>query len=331
MDVEQSLRHLKETADATLLRDRSFTPEMERRVWERIRRKGRRKGGFPFSLLVPAAVALAILAVSPLLAPAGPPFERETGQPHKETEPILPGAVWHVPTLWKPSPSYTESYGQHAFTYYGTKPVRIMTEEFYEGQAQKVMWLLNGAVAKEVQIVAVNEQGVRKDLGTWEVGGRLYDADAHFPSSIVLPEPGIWKLQVLSGGKHFGLVFVEVKPGVSPANRSLVEPLITRYLQSHKDFGGGSKENRIGLELLGMESPDAEHKTVYAWVSVLAEEPYNSSGVDAPARFDIAFDGSSYRVVGHRLPAGGEQYWPSIEQMFPAKVVEKIKERVRSN
>jgi hypothetical protein len=190
---------------------------------------------------------------------------------------------------------------------------------------------LNGSFADEVQLVAVNERGERKDLGTWKVGGPLYDADGHFPSGISIPKPGVWKLQVLSGGKHFGLLFVEVKPGISPSNRSLAEPLITRYLEMHKEFAGGASSKQISLELYGVESPDAEHWTVYAWVFVRGQHPWGPTGISAPVVFDIAYDGRDYRVTGHRLPESGNRYWPSIEKMFPAKIVEKIKQRVNAN
>ncbi len=318
MDVDKSLQQLQKQADETLLRDVVFTTEMEWKVREKINRRTRSV----WKLSVPVAASLLLGVVIWKGIPAG--HDLQPGTP-PEAPNMLPGAAWDPPGLWKPSPQQSGVHNNAPFRYFGQKPVRIITDELYEDQVQKVMWLLNGSLAREVELIAVSESGERVALGKWQVADPLYDADGHFPSGIALPTPGIWKLQVLSGGKHFGHVFVEVKPGIMPANRQLVEPLITNYLKTHEEFGWLGDNQRITLDLLGVESPNAETKRVYAWVQILSSEPYKSSGISAPLLFDIVYNGSDYEVILHRMPEDGNRYWSSIEEIFPPDIVKKIK------
>jgi hypothetical protein len=325
MDVDKTLRRLQQAADSTLFRDVVFTPEMEAKVRAKVNKRNWSNVPRIFSL------AAAVVLIAVLLWKIVPLDEADkwTATRPEPRQSMLPDTVWDPPVLWKPSPR-TEMYQQNPpFSYYGEKPVRIITEELYEDQAQKVMWLLNGSFADEVELVGISAAGERVELGEWKVGGPLYDADGHFPSSIALPSPGVWKLQVLSGGKHFGHVFVEVKAGVHPANRSLVEPLIERYIQTNRAaFGWLGEDLEITLDLLGVESPDAETKRAYAWVKLMSKgKPWSSSGISTPMAFHIAYVGRDYRVVSHRMPEDGSRYWSSIQEIFPPKYVEMIQKR----
>jgi hypothetical protein len=325
MDVDKTLRQLKQAADSTLFRDVVFTPEMEARVRAKVNK--RNQSNVPRIVSVAAAVVL-LAAVLWKIVPLGEADKWTATRPQPQHS-MLPDAVWKPPVLWKPSPR-TEMYQQNTpFSYYGEKPVRIVTNELYEDQTQRITWLLNGSFANEVELVGISAAGERVELGKWQVGNPLYDADGHFPSSIALPSPGVWKLQVLSGGKHFGHVFVEVKAGIHPANRSLVEPLIEKYLQTNREaFGWLGEDLEITLDLFGVESPDAETKRAYAWVKIMGKgRPWSSSGISTPMAFHIAHAGSGYRVVSHRMPEDGNRYWSSIQEIFPPKYVELIKKR----
>jgi hypothetical protein len=156
----------------------------------------------------------------------------------------------------------------------------------------------------------------------------LFDAQHHVPTGVTLPEAGIWKLQVNADGKHLGQVFVEVKAGISPANRELVEPIIRDYLERESsELGDLGKERDVTIELLGVEAPGAANRIVYAWVKVLSKDPLKSSGVSAPMAFQIAYDGSKYKVTGFQMPEDGNRYQSSLQQIFPQKVLERIQTR----
>lgn len=326
MDVEKSLQELKRAADSTLLKEIVFTSEMERTVKERVMsgRAAPRRNRLLASVIAVASAA-AIFLFS-LWQPMDSAIDQESSQPGKP--PLqFPGAVWETPTLWKPSPPQVGKIGQDRFTYLGEKPVRIIAGEFYENQADKVVWLFNGLQAEEVELVGIHENGQRYYLGDWKLGDPLYDADRHFPSSIALPEPGIWKLQVLVDKKHFGQVYVDVKPGISPANRSLVEPLIRKYVKTNPELAGGLTGFKTEIELLGVKSYDAEQKQVYAWVTVRPDNPLASAGIRAPVKFEIYYVQDTYKVVGHTMPDRGADYWTQVAQIFPEKIVEQIKQR----
>jgi hypothetical protein len=323
MDVDKRLQQLQQAADSTLLRDVVFTTEMERKVRTKIAKRSRSQ--LPRVVSLAAALILIALVLWNMVPVGGEKWTANRPEPQHS---MLPGMVWEPPVLWKPSREKTDMFAGQPFTYIGEKPVRIITGELYEDQAQKVMWLLNGSFAEEVELVAVSAAGERVELGKWNVAGPLYDADGHFPSGIALPSPGVWKLQVLSGGKHFGHVFVEVKAGIHPANRSLVEPLIERYIKTNREaFGWLGEEPEISLDLLGVESPNAETKRVYAWVKVRSTDRLKSSAVSAPMAFQIAFTGNDYKVISHRMPEDGNRHWSSIQEIFPPKYVEIIKKR----
>ncbi|HZG16395.1 MAG TPA: hypothetical protein VE710_15505 [Candidatus Bathyarchaeia archaeon] len=332
MDIEKSLRELKADADSGLLNEIVFTSEMERAVKDRVtnRQQWRMRNRLLGSVAVVASIA-AIVMLS-LWETTSLPSNHETASPSEGTEEQelqLPGKVWNPPSLWKPSSLHQETYQQESVTYLGEKPVRIIAGEFFENQADKVVWLLDGLRANKVELVGIHENGQRYYLGDWQAGGPLYDADHHFPSAIALPEPGIWKLQVLADDVHFGQVFVEVKPGISPSNRNLVEPLIRHYVETNEAFTAAGKEMKVGIELLGVKSYSADQLQVYAWITMHSEDPLSSAGIRAPVKFEIHYVGQTYRVLGHAMSEPGASYWTQIEQIFPAKIAEQLKKRAQ--
>ncbi|WP_238933620.1 hypothetical protein [Brevibacillus choshinensis] len=208
--------------------------------------------------------------------------------------------------------------------------MRIITDEtsFYEGQQQRVFWLIDGSDANKVELVAYSSKGVRLELGTYQVSGQLFDAQHHFPSGITLPDPGLWKLQVLADGKHLGQVFVEVKAGIAPSNRELVEPIIRDYLNTEgAKLGWLGEDREVTIELLGVEVPDAAKRKVYAWVKILSKDPLHSSGISAPMAFEVGYNGNEYKVTNLQMPEDGNLYQSSLQKIFPQKILERIQSR----
>ncbi|MGG1658769.1 hypothetical protein [Brevibacillus sp. NRS-1366] len=325
MDENQWLEQLKDRADQTVLRDVQFTSVMEKRVRQRINKKTWFQSGWGL-LSYPAVVVLLFVLIWQIWpARIG---EEHAAQPAKPAPSLLPGGVLETPVLWIPSTQTKSSFDGQPFTYLGEKPVRIIADEngFYEGQTQRIVWLLDGSYASKVEIIAYSSEGSRIPLGTYQVMDPLFDAKGHFPSGIALPDPGVWKLQVVSDGKHLGQVFVEVKSGISPANRLMVEPLIRDFLKVEGEkLGGLGNDRDITLDLLGVEAPSAEQRTVYAWVTILGQA--NNSGISAPMVFQINYDGKAYRVKDFKMPEDGSNYQSSLQKLFPPKVLERIRNR----
>lgn len=325
MDERRWSEQLKERADRSIFRDVHFTPQMMEGVRTKIAKNPRIRRNWFMPL---SAAALSMLVLLWQLWPSLSPTVRN----HASTSPpsLLSGGGLEPSVLWSVSPRTDSVYDNQPFSYMGQKPVRIITAEsgFYEGQQQRVVWLLDGDFTSTVELVAYSAEGEKIPLGSYQVMGALYDAKGHFPSGIVLPRPGIWKLQVLSGGVHMGEVFVQVNAGISPANEELVVPLIRSYLETEGEkLGWIGDDRQITLELLGVEAPNAEQRKVYAWVKVLSKNPRLSSGISAPMVFDIEYDGKEYRVKGFQQPEDGSNYQSSLQRLFPPKVLEKIKGR----
>lgn len=326
MDETQWLEKLKERADQSLLRDVHFTTTMEEGVRQRIHKQASLRSRWG-RLSFPAVVVLLFLLIWQVWpAKLG---EEHAAQPPQPVPSLLPGGALETPVLWKPSvPTKTTLDGQ-SFTYIGDKPVRMVTDEkgFYEGQTQRIVWLLDGSYASNIEIVAYSSEGQRISLGTFPVMGPLFDAKGHFPSGIALPDPGVWKLQALSEGKHLGQVFIQVQAGISPANRLMVEPLLHDFLIGEEEkLGWLGADREITLDLFGVEAPNAEQRTVYAWVSILGKT-HNSSGVSAPMVFHISYDGQAYRAVDFAMPDDGNNYQTSLQKLFPPKMLEQIRKR----
>ncbi|GED26033.1 hypothetical protein BAG01nite_21350 [Brevibacillus agri] len=326
MDENRWLANLKDRADQTAFRDVRFTEAMKDQVRTRISREARRSGwkrlAMPATVLV---LGFLIWTALPLPQPA-----EHAAHPQPPVPELLPGGQLLAPDLWKPMPLISATYEQQSFSYVGEKPVRAMTDPdgLYEGQTQRFIWLLNASELSRVELVAYSSAGKRIELGSYQVMGPLHDASGHFPSGIALPDPGVWKLQVLSQGKQLGHVFVEVKKGISPANRELVEPIVRSYLETEETkLGWLPNDREVSLELLGVEAPNAERRVVYAWVKVLSKNPAHSSGVSAPMVFYLAYDGQTYRVQDMQMPEDGSRYNSSLQKLFPPNVLEQIRYR----
>lgn len=333
MDENQWIEQLKEKADSKVFRDVHFTAAMKEGVRQRIRQRHTKKmvrwSRFAFPVLAGWLLFLA-WQVGPLSLFPGERHASKPSEPATSVPELLPGGSLDVPLLWKASPRTEMTANGQPFTYLGDKPVRVITDPsgFYEDQQQRVFWLLDAGQMKKVELVAYNSEGRRVELGTYSVSGPLFDAQHHVPTGVTLPDPGIWKLQVNADGKHLGQVFVVVKAGISPANRELVEPIIRKYLEREgSELGDLGKEREVTMELLGVEAPDAASRSVYAWVKVVSKDPLRSSGVSAPMAFQIAYNGSEYKVTGFQMPEDGNRYQSSLQQIFPQKVLERIQTR----
>ncbi len=316
-DLDKELEQLKDKADSTVLQSIVFTEEMARNVRNNILKRNR-KPSFQRVVISLTAGCLSILFVL---------FAGSMFLPIHSVEGPVSSSV-----KWEPSPIGHGTHQGNPFSYFGEKPVRIITGELYENQGQKAIWLLNGTFDAEAEITATNERGENFKLGDWKVGGQLYDADAHFPASLALPEPGVWKLEVVTKGEPLGHVYVEVKPGVSAGNRSLFEGLIVPYLETNKEFAWVGEKRFASIHLFGIDGVSADKKTGYAWVLVESyvrkgDKLVTQAGFSAPMVFEIAYVNNDYQVVSHQMPKDGQEYWPSIEKMFPKKQADYLKKR----
>lgn len=97
--------------------------------------------------------------------------------------------------------------------------IGILGPEFVADQVNKHMWHLWGSqdeLRGSFKVEAVNMKSREKinpftvDLPT-SIGGPNNGADAHLPSSMKLPEPGIWQLNAYLDNKLFGSINIEVK------------------------------------------------------------------------------------------------------------------------
>lgn len=328
MDEDKWLEQLKERADQGILHNVHFTAEMENGVRQRIHKRTPERLNLRY---FSASIAGLLLVFTLWQAwPQQVEWGQSGTEPNSKSPSLLPGGVLQSPDLWKPSPILVGTHDSQNFYYQGEKPVRLITDpdSIYAGQQQKLVWLLDGDFAKTVEIVARDSEGQQVELGTFEVGGELYDAKGHFPSGLVLPTPGIWKLEVRSSGKYFGHVFIEVKAGISPSNQSLVEPLLRKFLETEGAKQGWLGKNRqITIELMRVDAPSAEERKAYAWISILSENKALSSGISAPMAFDLMYTGNEYRVVGFQMPKDGNQDQSSLEEMFPPDVLALIQQR----
>ncbi len=89
---------------------------------------------------------------------------------------------------------------------------------FIAGQSQKYMWHFWGdekVLTKAFKVIGVSKESGEEitvfqspDSGSLSP---LTGADHHIPSSIMLPNPGLWKLKVYFDDNFFGNVVVNVK------------------------------------------------------------------------------------------------------------------------
>ena len=54
-------------------------------------------------------------------------------------------------------------------------------------------------------------------------------------------------------------------------------------------------------------------------------EPIEDSGGSIPKKYDVKNDGESYTIVNIEMPRDGNEYWESIDEIFPSKAVQIIK------
>jgi hypothetical protein len=126
-------------------------------------------------------------------------------------EPKFENMEWQVSPLFKVS-SYTMigQEGRIGFIYDDMEVTR-----FYPNKEQKYMWHFWGG-PEELQ-GPLKVTGTSKESGEQitvfkaiAVGGANNGADAHNPSQMSLPSPGLWRLDAYIGEKLFGSVVVEV-------------------------------------------------------------------------------------------------------------------------
>lgn len=322
MDVDRQLQELKKQADDTVLQDWEVDAPFRSRVKDLAKTKPNKRNRWP--LVVPGLVAslIVVLIFTFWLKPTG--FVNQS--------PNHPG--WSSASAgWELSQKHADSYGGKAFSYVGEKPVRIMTTDLYEDQGQKTIWLLDGKVKPgvRVQIIGNKESEEQANLGTWTVGEQLFDATGHFPSSIALPSPGVWKLEVLTSRGVIGSVTVQVNAGVAPYNNWL-EGQVINYIQNDKKFAWIGQPRFTAIDMFGVYGPSADQKIVYAWVLV---ESYSQdkgnlaqqAGWSFPAVFVVDYINGDYRVTKMEVPNDGSEYWSSIERIFPSKYHNTIKEK----
>lgn len=87
---------------------------------------------------------------------------------------------------------------------------------FVAGRGNKYMWHLWGKpedfVGKKLEITAESRYGKTARVFSGGLAGALNGAVAHTPSTMTLPTPGPWRLDVRVGGQLIGSVVVAVKP-----------------------------------------------------------------------------------------------------------------------
>ncbi|MDI4647910.1 DUF4871 domain-containing protein [Cohnella hashimotonis] len=97
--------------------------------------------------------------------------------------------------------------------------IGILGPGFVANQANKYMWHLWGSKADlngNFKVDAINlKTGNKVNPFTLNIpmllGGPNNGADAHLPSTMKLPEPGVWQLNAYIDEKLFGSINVEVK------------------------------------------------------------------------------------------------------------------------
>ncbi len=119
---------------------------------------------------------------------------------------------WEISPLFK-SGTYTMigQEGRVGFIYDHSEVTR-----FYPNKKQKYMWHFWGKV-EELQ-GPLKVTGTSKDTGEQitvlsvaTIGGPNNGADAHIPSLMSLPSPGLWRLDAYIGEKIFGSIIVQVQ------------------------------------------------------------------------------------------------------------------------
>ncbi|WP_224076283.1 DUF4871 domain-containing protein [Planococcus chinensis] len=101
--------------------------------------------------------------------------------------------------------------GRTGFIYDGSEASR-----FYENKTQKYMWHFWGSQAEltgTFKVVGVHENSIEEIVVVPEMDSRPSPnngADHHIPTSMELPEKGMWKLTAVFNDKAIGTLYVEV-------------------------------------------------------------------------------------------------------------------------
>ncbi|MGC5328465.1 hypothetical protein [Brevibacillus sp. SYSU BS000544] len=322
MDIERQLQELKQVADRTVLSGLEVDVAFRSRVKQKLATTSRQNKRWNLVVLGLIAAFIFLFAFTNLISPSSLSL---ISKPFPDRS--------NASGRWELSKEQSGTSDGKAFNYLGEKPVRIMTTDLYEDQGQKTIWLLDGPIksGERVQIIGTKDSGEQANLGSWTVGEALFDATGHFPSSIALPSPGVWKLDVMTSNGSLGSVTVQVNAGVAPYSEWL-EDLIVSYIQSDQEFGWIGQPRFASIDMFGVYGPSADQKYVYAWVLVESYKQENGNlvqeaGWSFPAKFVVDYVNGDYRVTKMEAPSDGSEYWPSIEQIFPTKYHKTIKEK----
>lgn len=90
----------------------------------------------------------------------------------------------------------------------------ILDPGFIAGEENKIMWYMWGSKEElngSPKVIAV-QQGTGRIETVIEALPEVYGDTLSIPSSVVIPEPGLWRLTVLLGDQVFDSIVVEVKP-----------------------------------------------------------------------------------------------------------------------
>ena len=109
----------------------------------------------------------------------------------------------------------SETFKSSTYTMRGIpNKVGFIDAPFIENNGNKYMWHFWGELPEEDLTVL----GVKKDskklipvLTSESPAGPNNGADAHFPSNMMLPEPGKWALLIYLGDKYFDKIIVNVQ------------------------------------------------------------------------------------------------------------------------
>lgn len=94
--------------------------------------------------------------------------------------------------------------------------VGILGMDFKAGKANKYMWHFWGTedqLSGSFKVTATKENSKEENeiFSAIQLGGPNNGADAHAPSSLMLPDPGLWRLNAYVNDDLFASVFVNVK------------------------------------------------------------------------------------------------------------------------
>ncbi|OUS68643.1 hypothetical protein B1748_33435 [Paenibacillus sp. MY03] len=115
---------------------------------------------------------------------------------------------------WTPSPTFTSgSYEMRGIE----GKIGFIDPGFVARKPNKYMWHAWGAPSElegsfEVKAVKQGTQQMISVIEGLRFGGAINDADASIPSSMALPEPGVWRLLPFVGGRLMESIVVEVMP-----------------------------------------------------------------------------------------------------------------------